>query len=347
MLIRLALSLLALWPACAQAQSWATRAACSVQAARVAPHVLDETRLTALRSRAAAIPNSEGRFWRIQSPDGAVSHLWGSYASNHPLILALPPIVEDRISAARVIAVDSDFTAPSRAAFERRLSPGLLIRNTPVPLSESGVHPRAAAWARSRIEGLGLGAEAADWLTHGGLAELLMRHPCEDFAAGVIPVQTQRIQTLGLIGGAEVLSLEPPEALSAALDAPEQEEAARAVLNLLAAQVQPQPDAAFRAARFALYQAGAIGTLMEWEHVTLAQAYGAAQARGDLALARGFLLGQRNAAFVKRALPDLRKGGVFLSLEAFHLPGETGMIELLRQNGFTISRIPLTGEPAS
>lgn len=343
---RLALALLALWPACAQAQAWATRAACDVQAAAIAPHVLPQEQLAALRIRAAGIPNSEGRFWRIQSPDGAVSHLWASYPSSHPLVLELPPIVESRVSSARLIALDSDFTSSSRAEFESRLSPAPLIRSQPMPLAETGIHSRAAAWIRDRVAGLGLGAAAADWLTVGGLAELLMRHPCEDFSAGVIPVQTQRIQTLGLIGGADILGLEAPEALSAALDTPGQDAAARALLNMLAARVQPQPDAAFRAARLALYREGAIGALMEWEQVLLAQAYGAEQARADLPAARRFLLADRNAAFLKRALPDLRTGGVFLTLGAFHLPGKTGMIELLREEGFTVSRIPLTGEPA-
>jgi hypothetical protein len=118
-------------------------------------------------------------------------------------------------------------------------------------------------------------------------------------------------------------------------------------VNVLAARMQPQPDPAFRAARFALYREGAIGALMEWEQVVLAQAYGAGQARADLSLSRGLLLEQRSEAYLKRVLPDLRTGGVFLSLGAFHLPGETGMIELLRGAGFTVSRIPLTGEPAS
>ena len=308
-MIRLLPALLALWPACAQAQAWATRAACDAGAAEIAPHVLPEAQLAALRERAAAVPDSDGRFWRVQSPGGAVSHLWGSYPSSHPQILALPQIAEARIAAARLIAVDRDFTAASRAELNRRQFPGQGLQGAPVPLQDRGFHPRAGAWIRSRTEALGLSPAEAARLSPGALAELLMRSPCEDFTAGVLPLQDMRIRVLGQIGGADVLGLEPPEALAAHLDLPENAATARAIHNVLAARMQPQPDPAFRAARFALYREGAIGVLMEWEQVQLARAYGAEQARRDLALSRGYLLAHRNEAFLKRVLPDLREIG--------------------------------------
>ena len=41
---------------------------------------------------------------------------------------------------------------------------------------------------------------------------------------------------------------------------------------------------------------------------------------------------------------ELRTGGVFMAIGSYHLPGEAGMIELLRREGFRVTRIPLAGE---
>ena len=87
MLKPLLFALAMLVPATLQAQAWATRETCEVVSAEIDPQVLPDALLAQLRADVAKIPNPKGRFWRVQSPDGAVSHLWGTVHSNDPLIL--------------------------------------------------------------------------------------------------------------------------------------------------------------------------------------------------------------------------------------------------------------------
>ena len=92
----------------APAQDWATREVCfsdpqPVTAADVVPHDLDR-----LEAEAAQIANSVGRLWRIESTDGAVSHLWGTMHNAHPQVLDLPEALELAIRNARLVAVDQD-----------------------------------------------------------------------------------------------------------------------------------------------------------------------------------------------------------------------------------------------
>ena len=73
----------------AVAQDWATRERCfsdplPVTAEHVRPHDL-----AALEAEAARIPNARGRFWRIEHPSGAVSHLWGTMHITLPQALNL------------------------------------------------------------------------------------------------------------------------------------------------------------------------------------------------------------------------------------------------------------------
>ncbi len=48
------------------------------------------------------------------------------------------------------------------------------------------------------------------------------------------------------------------------------------------------------------------------------------------------LLDQRNRRMVSRLLPQLKKGSVFVGVGALHLPGEQGLVKLLRQRGYRV-----------
>jgi uncharacterized protein YbaP (TraB family) len=41
----------------------------------------------------------------------------------------------------------------------------------------------------------------------------------------------------------------------------------------------------------------------------------------------------------ERAAPILDSGNVFMAVGALHLPGKDGVIELLRQQGFTVTAV--------
>ncbi len=47
----------------------------------------------------------------------------------------------------------------------------------------------------------------------------------------------------------------------------------------------------------------------------------------------------RNRVMVERALPYLRQGGLIIAVGALHLPGEDGLIELLRGEGFKVEGV--------
>ncbi|MEE4295714.1 MAG: TraB/GumN family protein [Wenzhouxiangella sp.] len=46
---------------------------------------------------------------------------------------------------------------------------------------------------------------------------------------------------------------------------------------------------------------------------------------------------ERNHTMVKRALPWLQEGGLMIAVGALHLPGEQGLVELLRAEGMTVT----------
>jgi uncharacterized protein YbaP (TraB family) len=48
---------------------------------------------------------------------------------------------------------------------------------------------------------------------------------------------------------------------------------------------------------------------------------------------------KRNTRMIESALPLLAKGGVFVAVGAAHLPGERGLVELVRKAGYTVTPI--------
>jgi len=60
---------------------------------------------------------------------------------------------------------------------------------------------------------------------------------------------------------------------------------------------------------------------------------------GDYAAFEQRIILDRNKVMAERAAPILANGNVFMAVGALHLPGEGGVIELLRKQGFTVTAV--------
>lgn len=343
----LLVGLLCVWPWLAHSQDWATRAFCDVDLRPVVAEDFLPLDLAALEDQAAKVQNGIGRFWQIESSDGRLSHLWGTYHVSQPEILDLPQAVKDAIANARLAAFELDFTFRDRDAFLNQFDVPGRYRDpsdpfaAQDPLDLSFLGREAEGWLYDRLAGWGATEDDLFVLTYAGLAEILLSDPCEDFTSGVIPVQDDYILTLAHIAGASIKGLEEPMEFLA--DLSEDEATAKAITQVYAAYLEPPPDQSTRIASFQLYIEGRLGLLSAWDRAAMTRQYGDA---GLAALTRtdAYLLDLRNRRFVDRITPDLAAGGVFLAVGAAHLPGENGLVSMLRQDGFDVTRIPLEGE---
>ena len=329
------------------AQDWATRELCysdpdPVTAEDVLPHDL-----AALEAEAARIPNARGRLWRIEHRSGGISHLWGTMHVTLPQVLDLPEALESAIESARLVAIEIDFTHPDRASMIGRYNepgryrdPGdAFLPEKALDLSYLG--PKVEAAVIERLGGSDYGEELLYVMTYAGLAEHLLSDPCEDFTSGVIPSQDNYIQTLAHIAGVNIRGLESPSEFIA--DLADDPDTARAMIALYASYL-PRPERLqnFNAS-VQLYLEGRLGLMATWEAAHMEATYGP---EGIEALDRSdaYLLALRNERFVARIAPELETGGVVLAVGAAHLSGETGLVELLRAEGHSVTRIPLPGE---
>ncbi len=343
------LFLLAWLPASAFGQEWITPEVCRVDHPAVHEDVLEPPGLEALRAEAAKRANPVGRLWAITTADGATSHLWGTMHSSDRPILDLPEILVETIQSARLVAVEIDYVFPDRASllasfeFEGwfREGPTLGAPFSLVPDAD----PRIETWIRARTEDLGYGPDAPDFLTFGGLAELILADPCEDFSAGVLPTQDSYIQTLAHIAGVPILGLEAPGDMVEYLSEPDHEHIGRALVSVYGAYFEPVPDNRQRSTSLALYLRGETALLDAWDAAFLRTRLGDDAAHW-IGLANGYLVDYRNDLFLDAARAEIAQGGVLIAVGAAHLPGDMGLIELLRAEGHTVTRVPVAGEVA-
>lgn len=333
----------------AAAQDWATAEVCTVDKPEIVEAAFPAPGLAALDEAARTIVNGTGRFWKIETPSGAVSHLWGTLHSADPLILDLPQEVRDTIAAARLVAVEVDFVAPSREAYRDAQYPEARFNEGGDPFAAqglgdgtiAGLDQEKSGWIRERAIELGWTEDADLILSPAGMAEMLLSDPCEDFASGVLPMQDDYIQLLGRLGGAGILGLERPDELLDDLSA--DGETAAAIIAVYAAYLKPVNTNAERKTGFKLYRQGRLGLMAATDAAYMDEVLGDV---GSDALARtdAYLLAFRNERFLDRLAPELDRGGAVVAIGAGHIPGARGLVELLREAGYTVTRIPLPGE---
>lgn len=335
--------LCAAWPAGAQAPF--SYEVCHPERAEVHAEALVPFTLEDLEAAAEAIPNATGRYWQITSEEGAVSHIWGTMHSNHPRILRLPDRVETDLRTARVVALEADYVFTSREDLQRwTLSEDLLHPGWNMAFRGLGLPFEVQEWIRARTEAIGWGTDAPETLTLAGLAALLTSDPCGDFANGVYTGQDGFIQMLGAMEGAEILGLEPGFAFVDHISQRQNMALAGAIVAVYGTYLNPTVRREDIATSQALYLSGRNGVAMLLDRAYIQEIYGEDRGRDLLALTNGYLLDERNATFLKTALPELETGGVFIAVGSFHLPGARGMIEGLRQAGFDVERVVLDGE---
>jgi uncharacterized protein YbaP (TraB family) len=330
------------------AQDWATRDVCTVDEPRIHEEVFAPGSLADLEQAAELIPNALGKFWQIRAPSGAISHLWGTYHSADPLIVALPEEVETIIDSSRVVAVEIDFTHPDRQSYrDAQLMEGRFSEaSDPFSFSPgdgtvAGLPPEISNWVRDRAIELGWTEDFDLIMSLPGIAEMLLSDPCEDFTQGILPIQDDYIQLLGRLGGARILSLETPDEMIADLGA--DDETARAMIATYAAYLQPADSNRERATSFALYLQGRLGVMAAWDRAYQQSVYGT-RALEALERTDDYLLDARNRRFIDRLSNELADGDAFVAVGSAHIPGEDGLVALLRASGYTVTRIQLPGE---
>lgn len=333
-------------PRPALAQDWFTAEACTLGEIRIWRDILSEADEARLETIAREIPNSTGRLWKITSEGGRVSHLWGTYHVPDRAILDLPQAFRDVLEAADVVALEFDPVPAGPDELRRSYDQQWMWRpgDEPYDMRED-FPPDYLDYIGRRISTYGWNPDYLPMMTDAGVFSLLLGDPCSDYLAGFVPGQDYFIAQTGWLAGAKVVGLQESWALGEELTAPHRAEQARAAALLYGLYLGPgSVEAGLRETSYALYLSGRLGVLDAWSDGWPQEVLGETRGREVVALTESYLLVERNAIWMERIRGLADEGGAVIAVGASHLPGDQGLVTMLRDAGYRVERVVLPGE---
>jgi uncharacterized protein len=288
---------------------------------RVLAGILGSCLIFALLSPAMARqpPAAQGLLYEVRSPSGAASSfLFGTIHSEDHRVIDLPAEVRSALDASPRLALEvvPDAAAIIKAMVTMAYTDGRLLRDA--------LPPDLYRETADALGGLGMNEEAFKDLKPWAVVTLLSGPPSETGEFLDMLIYQEALASEKRVEGLETMA----EQLSVFDDMPEKDQIA--LLRETLASLERLP--VIFEELIAAYVARDVERLR-----TLSDGY---LAEGDPRLAALFqevVIDSRNRRMVERMLPLLDEGGWFIAIGALHLPGDEGVIELLRRRNHTVT----------
>ncbi len=291
-----------------------------------------------IAARAAAVPNGEGVLWRVTRDDLPPSYLFGTYHLDQVANLPVAQHAETLAARARLMFVEISEAEQEEMATAFHANPGMIVNDRAVPLSD-WLEPSLLTAAEALLPRYGLNMPTASLIQPWMLNLMIALPPCMIAAQqnGMLSMDHE-LARAAESAGVPVQGVETwQEQISIFADAPLEDQRDGLRLSL----ASPHDPEDMQATMAALYAKGEV--MMLWE-LSLAAARDLVTDRDIDAVAAEWwdvVATRRNAVMAERALPDFAEGGVFMAVGALHLPGEAGLVELLRAEGFKVEQVKL------
>lgn len=258
--------------------------------------------------------------WRIEAPNGAVSHLFGTIHSEDPRVLSLPAPVTKVYDEAGTLVLEMDLgKEDGKAMGEAMLLPQgqnllsligtQLYTQSVIALGERG-YPEGVT---NRLRPWAVAVTLSMPKPETGLfLDYVLYRGAKEQGKTVVGLETMAEQLAVFTG----LSL--ADQVTMLRDTLKE-------YKELPQQFQTLIDAYLKR------DLSKLQALSEQE-----------MASSDKALQERFmsiLVDKRNRRMVERLSPLLQKGGVFAAVGALHLPGDNGLVVLLRKQGFKVTPV--------
>lgn len=286
-------------------------------------------------ARAHAVPNAVGKFWKVEKPGVAPSHLFGTYHDTQA-----HELVEQQVWDA-LAGADSSWFELSLAEQERMqndiaANPLELIFDVNAPPLSSRLDPSATKLIEAALADRGVPLEAAEQMREWMLVAILGFPACQFVAmqTGGIALD-QKLAQFGVERGVPDNGLETYEQALDALEGLPFDDFSSMVVEF---GVGREIEEDMRRTRLALYKAGEIMAISE-HGVWWAESKGVPRVREVSDRFLEIALNRRNQAWMEHLIPALDAGNAFVAVGALHLPGEVGLVELLRAEGWTVTRL--------
>jgi len=293
--------------------------------------IMDDSRRT---------PNGEGLLWKIEKPGVPASYLFGTIHVTDSRVTTLPAAVSKALSGSRTIALELEEVVNKSKMAAETIKNIKLIAFLDGRSIETMLAPGEIVKLKAAMKSLGMPYAPMRIMKPWFFALTMALPSCEmqRAKAGLKPVD-EVIGRAGQKAGAKIIGLETVAEQFGAFDSLTLKEqklfllSSLAMLDKLDDQMETMKN---------LYLNRRPGAIWAFTRYFTKKYASADDLKAELAVIERFrdlLVVKRNLVMRKRALPLLDKGAAFIAVGALHLPGETGLVALLRNKGYKITKV--------
>ena len=271
------------------------------------------------------LPYGDALIWQVSPPgQGTESIVMGTMHVSDPRVVALADRMEDAILEAQTLVVEVELTPEAQ----------MVLATAMIDMSGPPLGDRLGQADFERlagiVEGYGLPRVMLERMRPWAAA-IMISVPEVEYArmSSGAPVLDQQLEELAETAGIGIVGLETVEEQLAALSGLEED------LQIEQLRVAIEDHGRIDAIFEQMLHYYLTGNLSGFHNWMLDQMAGA-----DPALVAAFLdtlIDQRNARMADRVRPYLDDGGAFVTIGALHLPGDTGVLARLADQGYAIT----------
>jgi uncharacterized protein YbaP (TraB family) len=286
-----------------------------------------------LRAEAESIPNHQGRIWKIEKDGVAPSYLFGTIHLSDPRVLELPKVVQDAYQSANTVVIETTDVLDQKNFLRLKLERPELLLFTDGSTLKSHLPVDRREDIEKKLAERGIILDAVAKMKPWILTTLLALPKCERErkSDGVKSLD----EFLAIHAQLEGLNIEGLETAAEQFEATEKLPLDFHIRNLIATVDYGDKTEDAMETTTALYLKGELGMIMP----ALRRIVPDALSDQDYDLFLKYLITDRNHTMADRAVPLLEKGNVFIAIGALHLPGEEGVVELLRAKGYRLTAL--------
>ena len=282
---------------------------------------------------AARIPNGKGNFWKIEKTGVAPSWLMGTMHVTDSRVLAMSDAARQAYAEAATVVIESDeILDEKKAAAALLMKPELTMFTDDTTISKLLSKEDAATLAEG-LKARGLALPLVERMKPWMIASFVALPACEiERKAKGASFLDKKLAEDAVAQGKQVAGLETlAEQLSAMAELPFDFHLQALVETIKLGDrmndvIETMTD---------LYLSGDTGMTMPMLKTVSTTDDG--DQSGSYAAFEQRIVIDRNHVMAERAGPFLAKGNAFIAVGALHLPGEEGLVELRRKQGYTVS----------
>ena len=283
-----------------------------------------------LKAEAAAVPNGAGLLWKVEKPGVESSWLFGTMHLTDPRVTNLTEAARSAYESAGIVVIETtDVLDPSKMMAAMVARPDLMMYTDGTTLT-STLPPDKAKIIEDALSARGIPPASVARMKPWMLAATLSIPACETArkAAG-LPILDVKLAEDAKADGKPVEGL---ETMIGQLDAMASLPLEFHIDGLIATLDLGDRIQDVFETMVVLYARENVGMIWPLFRTVLPE--------GDAGAYEAFetvMIYARNATMRDNAIPLIEKGGAFIAVGALHLPGEQGLVEMLRTAGYTVS----------